>query len=156
MKTRKFIGSVAVIAVLLCSVAGSADASLIRPVGDAKAETLARRLYFNLTGLPPAPEQLTAVEKDGIEQTTDLLLASPRFGEKWARHWLDLARYAESNGADRNVVFAHAWRYRNWVFDAFNRDTAYDRFVQLQLSGDISTPGATPEERAEGIIATGI
>lgn len=122
----------------------------ILPVEDAEPHVLARRLYFNLIGLPPTPEQLARFEKDGFEKTTDALLASSHFGEKWARHWLDLARFAETNGRDRNVVFAHAWRYRDWVIDSLNADLPYDQFVREQLAGDL-LPKATDAQ----IVATG-
>ncbi len=122
----------------------------VEPVGDASPEILVRRLYFNLTGLPPTLKQISDFSETGLEGTLDQLLASPRFGEKWARHWLDLARYAESNGADRNVVFAHAWRYRNWVIDAFNSDLPYNQFIQEQIAGDL-LPGAGDSQ----LVATG-
>ncbi|MCB1062893.1 MAG: DUF1549 domain-containing protein, partial [Verrucomicrobiae bacterium] len=123
----------------------------LRPLGDAAPEVLVRRLYFNLIGLPPTPEQIDDfVSNPDVETLVDELLDSPRFGEKWARHWLDLARYAESNGRDRNVVFAHAWRYRDWVVEALNRDLPYNEFVREQIAGDL-LPGAGDSQ----IVATG-
>ena len=104
----------------------------LQPVEDAKPRTLVRRLYFDLIGLPPTIEQVEAFVADpNVVSLVDELLASPHFGERWGRHWLDVARYAESNGNDglsRNPTFPHAWRYRNYVIDAFNSDTPYDRF----------------------------
>ena len=120
------------------------------PLDDADPAVLARRLYFVLTGLPPSAKNVADfVEDPDTGALVDELLASPRFGEKWARHWLDLARYAESNGKDRNVAFAHAWRYRDWVIDAMNADLPYDDFVSDQIAGDLR--GGTDEQ----IVATG-
>lgn len=120
------------------------------PLDDARPEALVRRLYFNLTGLAPSAGEVRAfIENPDLEALTDRLLASPRYGEKWARHWLDLARYAESNGKDRNVAFAHAWRYRDWVIDALNADMPYDEFVADQIAGDLR--GGSDEQ----IVATG-
>ncbi|MFT5466727.1 MAG: hypothetical protein ACI8UO_001827 [Verrucomicrobiales bacterium] len=115
---------------------------------DADPVTLARRLYFNLIGLPPTPEQIAAFDESKLEAVVDDLLASPRFGEKWGRHWLDLARYAESNGKDRDVVFPHAWRYRDYVINALNSDMPYDQFVREQIAGDLLDRGD------DGVIAT--
>lgn len=141
--------------------AGLAPAPLAEP------RALARRLYFDLTGLPPLPEQieefLASCEIDdygparvgvAIERLVGRLLASPRFGERWGRHWLDVARYADSNGRDRNVYFHHAHRYRDYVIDALNRDIAYDQFVREQIAGDL-LPAATAEEADRLRIATG-
>jgi hypothetical protein len=98
---------------------------------------LLRRLYFDLIGLPPTPEQaaafLNATHKT-YEQTVDELLKSPRFGERWGRHWLDVARYAESNGRESNLTFPHAWRYRDYVIDAVNADVPFDRFITEQIA----------------------
>ncbi len=131
------------------------DAALA-PRGLAKAPeadraTLLRRLTFDLTGLPPAPEELDAFLKDAapgaFERVVDRLLASPRYGERWGRRWLDLMRYADSNGVDEDVNHPHAWRYRDWVIQAFNKDLPYDRFVVEQVAGDL-----LPEP---GLVATG-
>jgi len=131
-------------------IAGKWESKNLKPVGDAAENVLVRRLYFNLIGLPPTPEQLDLFAKEGFDITVETLLASPHFGEKWGRHWLDLARYSESNGADRNVVFAHAWRYRDWVIDALNRDMPYDQFIREQIAGDL-LPGAGDSQ----LVATG-
>lgn len=125
------------------------------PAADATREVLIRRLTFDLTGLPPAPELF----KPGkISEVVEQLLASPHFGEKWGRHWLDVARYAESNGNDglsRNASFPHAWRYRDYVIRAFNEDTPYDRFITEQLAGDL-LPSDSPAQRDRQLIATGL
>lgn len=132
------------------------------PVGDAEDHVLVRRLYFDLHGLPPLPEAVEAFRKkasrdrdSAIAALVDDLLASPRFGERWGRHWLDVIRYAETNGRDINVVWYHAWRYRDWVIDAFNRDLPFDRFISHQIAGDLLSAG-TPEERDQQIVATGM
>ena len=91
---------------------------------------------------------------DSYERVVDRLLASPAFGERWGRHWLDVARYAESSGKESNVVYPHAWRYRDWVVDAFAADMPYDRFLREQLAGDL-LPAATDDERARQLVATG-
>ena len=108
---------------------------------DADRATWIRRATFDLTGLPPTPEEIDAFAHDtsagAYETVVDRLLASPRFGERWARHWLDVVRYAESSGKERNVPFRYAWRYRNYVIDAFNADKPYDHFIVEQLAGDL-------------------
>jgi len=130
----------------------------LQPVADADRRSLARRVSFDLTGLPPTPEVVEAFEKntstDAYQKLVERLLASPHFGEKWGRHWLDAARYADSNGRDRNVLWYHAWRYRDYVIDSFNRDLPYDRFVREQVAGDL-LPAETPAERDRLRIATG-
>ena len=111
--------------------------------GPAKADrrTLARRTFLQLTGLPPQPQQLTRFLADrdpgAFERLVDRLLASPHFGERWGRHWLDLARYADSNGLDENFLFREAWRYRNRVLDAVNEDLPYNQFLREQIAGDL-------------------
>jgi hypothetical protein len=111
------------------------------PAPDTDRRTLLRRVYFQLIGLPPAPEQVAAfLDDDGpdaLERVVDQLLGSPQFGERWGRHWLDLARYADSNGLDENFLFREAWRYRNWVIAAVNADLPFDRFLLEQLAGDL-------------------
>ncbi|MCP5549678.1 MAG: DUF1549 domain-containing protein [Akkermansiaceae bacterium] len=137
-------------------VLAALEAKNLAPGPDADRETLARRLSFNLTGLPPSPERLAAAEAGGgIEPMVDAALASERFGEKWARHWLDLARFAETNGKDRNVVFPHAWRYRDWVIGALNRDLPYDRFVREQVAGDLIGGGGESARVATGFLTLG-
>jgi len=130
----------------------------LRPVGDADRLTLIRRVTFDLTGLPPTPEEIDAFTKDlspdAYERLVDRLLASPSFGERWGRHWLDVARYAESTGSGRNLPYPQAWRYRDYVIDAFNNDKPYDEFVREQIAGDL-LPAATPQEHDEHLEATG-
>lgn len=124
------------------------------PAPDAEAEVLRRRLSFDLLGLPPDAD-------DASDPTTatyvDRLLQSPHFGEKWGRYWLDVARYAESNGNDglsRNPSFPHAWRYRDYVIRSFNEDVPYDRFLVEQVAGDL-LPAESPAQRDRHLIATG-
>jgi cytochrome c553 len=136
------------------------EARGLNPAGDADPRVLVRRLYFDLIGLPPTPEAVDAFvqsathdPQSAIERVVDRLLASPHFGERWGRYWLDLARYAESSGGGRSLLFKDAWRYRDYVIDAFNRDKPYNRFLVEQLAGDL-LPYATPEERAQQLLAT--
>lgn len=130
------------------------EESALEPSQDADPVTLLRRLSFDLTGLPPTPEQAAAFSMDKLEETVDNLLASDGFGVRWARHWLDVVRYAESNGKEANLTYPHAWRYRDYVIDAFNRDLPYDRFLTEQLAGDL-LPAKDDAERARLYIATG-
>jgi hypothetical protein len=120
--------------------------------------TLIRRVTFDLTGLPPTPQEVDAFladdSPDAYEKLVDRLLASPAYGEKWGRRWLDVARYADSNGMDENLAHANAWRYRDWVIRSFNADKPYDRFVRDQIAGDL-VPGGTHDERADRLTATG-
>jgi len=135
----------------------------LEPAEDADVDALARRLWFTLVGLPPTPEEHRAFRDDmaaggDVEATlagwVDRLLASPQFGEKWARHWLDVARYAESNGKALNNGLPHAWRYRDWVIAALNADTPYDRFLTEQLAGDL-LPAGSQADRDALHVATG-
>jgi hypothetical protein len=130
------------------------SAEKLQPSAEASKATLLRRVSLDLTGLPPTPrdiEQFLAdTRPDAYEHAVERLLASPHYGEKWARHWLDLARYADSDGYEKDLVRPYAWRYRNWVIDALNSDMPYDRFVLEQLAGDL-IPNATVEQR----VATG-
>ena len=134
------------------------EADGLAPVAPATKRQLLRRITFDLTGLPPTPAEidtfLADTRPDAYERVVDRLLASPRYGERWGRHWLDVARYADSNGLDENVAHRNAFRYRDWVIEAFNRDQPYDRFVQEQIAGDL-LPGGTDEERFVRLIATG-
>ena len=121
--------------------------------------TLIRRVTFDLIGLPPTPEEIDAFlsdkSPDAFERVVDRLLASPHYGERWGRHWLDVVRYAESTANDSNAVLRYAWRYRDYVIDAFNRDLPYDRFLIEQLAGDLLPPTNDKSENARRIIATG-
>ncbi|MCE9610933.1 MAG: PSD1 and planctomycete cytochrome C domain-containing protein [Chthoniobacter sp.] len=134
------------------------EAKGLKPVADADKLTLIRRVYFDLTGLPPALPEITAFVQDkspeAFAKVVDRLLASPQFGERWGRHWLDVARYAESSGKDANIAFPHAWRYRDYVITAFNADKPYDQFLREQIAGDL-LPAKDDRERAEHQIATG-
>ncbi|MCA9175640.1 MAG: PSD1 domain-containing protein [Planctomycetales bacterium] len=134
------------------------ESQQLAPVGDADRRTLLRRLAFDLTGLPPASADVDAFAADdspqAFEAAVDRLLDSPRFGEKWARHWLDVARYAESTGKTVNFYYPQAWRYRDYVIAAFNADKPYDQFIKEQLAGDLM-PTDDPRVAAERMIATG-
>jgi hypothetical protein len=126
----------------------------IAPSEDAEEAAFLRRLCFDLTGLPPTPEQAAAFSFANLKATVDELLASPRFGERWGRHWLDVARFAESNGRESNLTYPHAWRYRDYVIDAVNADVPFDTFVVEQIAGDL-LPATSDAERARLLIATG-
>lgn len=137
----------------------------LTPVDDAAPEVLVRRLYFTLTGLPPSPDDLQQWNRKlraasgptrhaVVAQLVDELLASDRYGERWGRHWLDVARYAESTGGDHNNIYQHAWRYRDYVIDAFNDDRPFDQFIREQLAGDL-LPIESDMEWANNVIATG-
>jgi hypothetical protein len=106
-------------------------------VGDADKLTLLRRIFFDLVGMPPAPEVAQRFLADSsptaLEKVVDSLLKLPQFGERWGRHWLDV----ESTGKDLNVAFPHAWRYRDYVIAAFNKDKPYDQFIREQIAGDL-------------------
>jgi cytochrome c553 len=139
-------------------VVAALEAKGLTPVDDADRRTLLRRVTFDLTGLPPTPAEVEAFAADAspeaFEKAVDRLLASPQFGEKWARHWLDVARYAESTGKTVNFGYPHAWRYRDYVIGAFNADKPYDQFIREQLAGDLMRSD-DPKVRAERLIATG-
>jgi hypothetical protein len=115
------------------------EAKRLSPTADADPVTLLRRLSYDLTGLQPAPADVKAFVQDHSRRAyaalVDRLLASPQFGERWGRHWLDLARYAESSGPSRNIPYPNAWRYRNYVIDAYNNNIPYNRFLQEQIGG---------------------
>ena len=134
------------------------EAEGLKPVDDADRHTLLRRLSFDLTGLPPTPEEIATFVDDrspaAVATVVDRLLASPLFGERWGRHWLDVARFAESSGKQVNYNYPHAWRYRDYVIAAFNADKPYDVFVKEQVAGDL-LPAADPVRQAEQVIATG-
>src|SRR5688500_3674571 len=136
---------------------------------EAPRRVLIRRLYLDLIGFPPEPEEVEALVKDrdrlAYEKLVDRLLASPHFGERWARHWLDVVRFAESNGFETNTPRKNAWPYRDYVIRAFNEDLPFDRFVMEQLAGDaLGADAATgflvggawdgvksPEDRKSGV-----
>jgi len=126
----------------------------IAPSPVADRTTLIRRLSYDLLGLPPSPEEVRAFvadrRPDAYEQLVDRLLASPHYGERWGRHWLDLARYADSDGYEKDTARPYAYLYRDWVIDAINRDVPFDQFTIEQLAGDL-LPGAEHEQK----VATG-
>ena len=139
-------------------VLAALEAKKLKPVADADKLTLLRRVYFDLIGLPPAPKEIEAFVRDtspdALTKVADRLLALPQFGERWGRHWLDVARYAESSGKDVNLAYPHAWRYRDFVLDAFNQGKPFDQFVREQIAGDL-LPAKDDREKAEHLIATG-
>ena len=126
---------------------------------EADARTLCRRLYFDLTGLPPSPEDMEAFLADSspnaYEKLVDRLLASPRYGERWARHWLDVVHYGDTHGYDKDQPRPNAWPYRDYVIRAFNEDKPYGRFVQEQIAGDVLFPDTRDGIEALGFIAAG-
>lgn len=130
----------------------------LAPAPDAEPLVRLRRLAFDLTGLPPSPDLIAAFRSDPSEQhwgrVVDGMLHSPAFAEQWARHWFDIARYADSNGSDFNATFHDAWRYRDFVIRSFAEDKSFDRFVVQQLAGDLM-PADDPETLAENLVATG-
>jgi hypothetical protein len=134
------------------------ERSQLKPAPDADRRDLVRRTYFQLIGLPPTQQQVDAVlhddRPDAFDRLVDQLLNTPQFGERWGRHWLDLARFADSNGLDENFLFREAWRYRNWVISAVNADLSFDRFVTEQIAGDL-LPHDSIEQRDRQRIAAG-
>jgi hypothetical protein len=130
----------------------------LAPVGDADRLTLIRRVTYDLTGLPPTPSEIAVFLKDkkadAYARLVERLLASPAFGERWGRLWLDVARYGESTGPSRNIPYPHAWKYRDYVIDAVNRDVPFNRFLQEQVAGDL-LPVSSAEQRDRLLIATG-
>ena len=131
----------------------------LQPAPPANRRTLLRRVTFSLTGLPPTPAEVATFladdAADAFAQVVDRLLASPRYGERWGRHWLDVARYADSNGLDENYAYANAWRYRDYVIASWNADKTYDQFVTEQLAGDLLPAAVDDSMRHERLIATG-
>lgn len=137
------------------------DSNGLKPAIDAKPEILLRRIYFDLIGLPPSPKEIKAYAaawkknpKSAYRLEVNKLLASERFGERWGRHWLDIARFAESTGKDVNMTFPHAWRYRDYVIDSINADKPYDEFITEQIAGDL-LPIKNDADWQENLIATG-
>lgn len=124
-------------------------AELLRASPQATSSALCRRIYLDMIGLPPSPQELSAFDTDGVAATIDGLLHSDRFGEKWARHWLDLARYSDTNGYEKDLQ-REQWSWRDWVIEAINLDMPYDKFLVEQIAGDL-LPDATQKQ----IIATG-
>ncbi len=132
----------------------------LKPSPRADKRTLVRRAYLDLLGLPPSPEEVDAFVKDNSpdawSKLVDKLLESPHYGERWARHWMDLARYADSDGFEFDRDRPEAWRYRDYLVNAFNSDKPYDRFIKEQLAGDEYVTKDTPPDQArESVVATG-
>lgn len=135
------------------------EAAGVTPASAADRRTLIRRMTYDLTGLPPTSEEVAAFENDttttAVQTLVERLLHSPRYGEHWGRHWLDLVRYADTAGENTDHPLPHAWRYRNWVVQAFNDNMPYDQFVRTQLAGDLLAADAPKEQYADHIVATG-
>src|SRR5262249_4973816 len=121
-------------------VLGRLETAGLHPAPEATREQLLRRVTFDLIGLPPTPEEIDSFVNDRSAEAwarvVDRLLASPHYGERWGRHWLDLVRFAESNGYEHDEIRRDAWRYRDYVIRSFNSDKPYDRFIKEQLAGD--------------------
>ena len=134
-------------------------AEKLTPAPPADRRTLIRRLYFDLHGLPPAPEEIAAFVADSdpqaYEKLVDRLLASPRYGERWARHWLDVVHYGDTHGYDKDQPRPNAWPYRDYVIRALNEDKPYARFIEEQLAGDVLYPETRDGQEAIGMIAAG-
>lgn len=135
------------------------EAKGLSPAPVADRRTLIRRATFDLTGLPPTPAEIDAFLADkkpnAFERVIDRLLASTAYGERWGRHWLDVARYADSNGLDENLVFPNAWRYRDWVINSVNQDKPINRFIHEQIAGDLLPNSGDEEVIATGFLALG-
>ena len=127
----------------------------LKPAPRADKRTLVRRITFDLTGLPPTPAEVDAFVADelpdAVARLVDRLLATPQYGERWGRHWLDVARYADSNGMDENLAFGEAHRYRDYVVAAFNRDLPYNQFIREQLAGDLLPPETSADSASEAV-----
>ncbi|MFO0503228.1 MAG: DUF1549 domain-containing protein [Acidobacteriota bacterium] len=140
-------------------VLAALEAKGLAPAAPAAKLALLRRVTFDLTGLPPTLAEIEAFLADpspqAYDQVIDRLLASPRYGERWGRHWLDVARLADSTGMDEDNLYPHAWRYRDYVVDSLNKDTPFHRFIHEQLAGDL-LPAVSPAERARNLTATGL
>ncbi len=122
---------------------------------EADARTRVRRLFMDLIGLPPSPEEMTKWSREPHEALVDHLLASPHYGERWARHWLDIAHYADTHGFERDQLRPDAWRYRDYVIESLNRDKPYDQFIREQIAGDVLAPNDPQAVIATGFLAAG-
>lgn len=135
------------------------DAAKLKAVSVASKRDLIRRVTYDLTGLPPTVEEVSRFEADqspdAYERLIERLLTSRQYGERWGRHWLDLVRYADTAGENSDHPVPDAWRYRNWVIDAFNRDLPYDQFLQEQIAGDLIHASDAGEAYSNGIVGTG-
>ncbi len=135
------------------------EAKGLTPNDGGPRRLLIRRVYFDLIGLPPSPAEVEIFERDqspdAYEKVVDHLLASPQYGVRWARHWLDVARFGESNGFEHDEFRPNAWRYRDWVVDALNSDMPYDEFARLQIAGDVLHPNDPAAITASGFLVAG-
>ena len=135
-------------------ILASLQSNQMTPSPEAEKRVLLRRVYFDLIGLPPTIEEIEAFEQDAspdaYERVVDRLLTSPRHGERWARHWMDVAHFAETHGHDQDRIREGAWPYRDYLIDAFNQDLAYAQFVEEQIAGDVLAP-----ERPQAVVALG-
>lgn len=140
-------------------VLGRLEQKGLAPAPPADRRMLIRRVYLNLIGLPPTPEEVERFvwdpSPDAFEKLVERLLMSPQYGVRWGRHWLDVARYADSNGLDENIAYGNAWRYRDYVIQAFNRDKPYNRFVTEQIAGDLLPEANAETQTATGFLALG-
>ncbi|MBY0522126.1 MAG: DUF1553 domain-containing protein [Gemmataceae bacterium] len=140
-------------------VLAALEANGLQPSPAAERRVLIRRLSFDLLGLPPAPKDVEAFVKDAhpraYEKLVDRLLESPHYGERWARHWLDVVRFGESNGFERDLPRPDAWPYRDWVIKSLDDDMPYDEFVRLQLAGDVLRPHDSSALKATGFLVAG-
>ena len=139
-------------------ILGGLESKGLQHAPQASKRNLIRRATFDLIGLPPTPEEVTAFladdSPDAFAKLVDRLLESPRYGERWGRHWLDLARFADSNGMDENIAYANAWRYRDYVIASFNTDKPYDQFLKEQIAGDLM-PATSEAKTLEQLTGTG-
>ncbi len=135
------------------------EAAQLAPNAIADKRTLIRRATLALIGIPPTPDEVNAFLADhspqAFERVVDRLLTSPQYGERWGRHWLDVARYGDSNGLDENLAYGNAWRYRDYVVNAFNADRPYDEFLREQIAGDLLPPSPEPTVQLRRVVATG-
>jgi hypothetical protein len=142
-----------------CFIATQLHNQGLAPVGPAERRALLRRATFDLVGLPPTSEEFDAFLHDedphAFRKVVDRLLASPHYGERWGRHWMDVVRYADTTGDNADYPIPEMYRYRDWIIDAFNADMPYDQFVQEQLAGDLMAPNSPPDKYAEHTVATG-
>jgi hypothetical protein len=123
---------------------------------DTDLRVVARRLYFDLTGLPPSPADTQALSEEAIHKVVDRLLDSPHYGERWGRHWLDVVRFGESDGFERNNPRKNFWPYRDWVIEALNADMPYDEFARMQIAGDLLTDNSSEGLASVGFLVAGV
>jgi len=146
-----------------CFIRAKQEALDLIPATRAEKRTLIRRITFDLTGLPPSPEEIhefiNDASPDAYVKVVDRLLTSPNYGQRWGRHWLDVVRYADARDLIQLPIesdFREAWRYRDWVVSALNRDLPYDEFINQQLAGDLLQPTNSNEIDADALVATGM